>query len=81
MSTWPGGPAQRRVRRGLVAGQRDDLVGAEGAQCVEPLRIAPGADHTPGAEPPGHLDRHRSGVPGGAEHQDALAGPQRHAAP
>ena len=81
MSTSPAAAAQRRVRRGLVAGQRDDLVGAEGPQRAEPLGIAPGADHAPGAEPPGHLDRHRSGVPGGAEHQDALAGPQRHAAP
>ena len=75
------GRAERPVRGVLVAGQRDNLVGAERGERAEPPGIASGADHASGAEQPGDLDRHQAGVPGRAEHQDALAGLDRYAAP
>ena len=73
------GCAECPVRRVLVTGQRHDLVGAERNERAEPPGIASGADHAPGAEEPGDLDRHHPGVPGRAEHQDALAGLDRNA--
>ena len=65
---------ERSVGCVIVVGQRDNLVGSERSERVEPVQIAPSADHAPGAESFGDLDRHRSGVSGRTEDQDTLAG-------
>ncbi|MFJ3037212.1 hypothetical protein [Streptomyces tendae] len=56
----------------------DDVVRAFGGEVVEAGAVAPGGDHALGSKMLGNLDGHRSGVAGGAVHQDRLPGPKRH---
>ena len=80
MSTSAAAAPSARAVASCVVGQRDELVGAEGGERVEPLGVASGADHAPGAKPLRDLDGHRPGIAGRAEDEHALAGLDRDAA-
>jgi hypothetical protein len=64
----------------VIVAHLDDAVGAERGERVQPLEVAAGPDYVSGTEPFCHLNGHRSGVAGGAEDEDALAGLDRNPA-
>ena len=73
-----GGERASVASRSSVSGRR--RVAARLGQRVQPVEVSAGADDPPGAESLGHLDGHRAGVAGRAEHQDRLTGLDRDAA-
>ena len=76
-------PRPRRAPA-VASGRRSAARSVGAGRGARAAGIATGADHASGAEQRGDLDRHRAGVAGRAEDQDALArldrdtAPQRH---
>ena len=73
-----GGCFTKRSRRFIgIVSEMDDVIGADGRKCVEPNEVAPGADHSPGAEPFCDLYGHGPGITSCAQDEHALAGLDR----